>query len=582
MNFYIFDSKKNKHNEWLIAKDIFLKLFPIARLLKEFWWRQGLLSLFALIFIPLGLINPFLTQHLVDGPLMNKSMQGFVRIGFWMGCLSVLTMILQNSLTYWQGKVTARARETMTQKIYLMMTAMSLDFFRRTDRFANQSVMGPDGVEVAVQSLSLIPEIAIAFMNLAVKLFVVFLLDWRLGLIASLSPPLYAFQSIILARRNREMATVEREANLSYSKELGESLGNMDLVKAFRTEHYHIKRFNQALKRLSSLWVNNQRFAFYFGCASGLLKKVIDALPVLFASYLVTRGQLSLGQMTASLIYVSQFLTSTERLLDFVPRLDSMAVSVNVFTEFLKIKPRITESPNAKKINFKKAEIRLENISFRYLPEVPVLENISLMIPGGRWTGIKAPSGYGKTTMLNLILRIYDPDKGRILIDGMDIRDVKFESFYEQVSAVLQQTSLSRDTLWKCIAYDKENASMEEIREAAKMAGIHDQIMGFPEGYETSCGDSGLRLSHGQRQRVTIARALLRKPKFLVMDEAFGSVDRETEELIILEMKVKFPQMTVVVVSHHQSVLDHMDRVIDLTKVMVTRAEKVMEETAIL
>ncbi|GEM_PF-6233345 len=582
MHFDLFRTKKGGHNEWLVAKDTFLKLFPIVKLLKEFWFRQVLLSLVALIFIPLALLNPFFAARLVDGPLMNRSMNGFLRLGFWMGCISVVTMMLQNAFTYWQGRLAIDARETMTRKIYLALTAMSLDYFRRSDRYVNQSIMGADGVEVAVQGLSLIPEMGVALLNLAVKLVVVFYVDWRMGLIALLSPPLYAVQTLVLARRNREIATVEREATLGYSKELGESLGNMDLVKAYRTENYHVKKFNQALKRLSFLWVNNQRFALYFGCISGLLKKLIDAMPVLFASYLVTKGELSLGQMTASLLYVQQFLSSNEKLLDFIPKLDSMAVSVNVFTDFLKLKPRITESPRAKKVDFKEANIVIENLSFAYIPGVPVLQNMSLRIEGGRWTGIKAPSGYGKTTLINLLLRVYDSDEGRILIDGHDVREIKFEAFYEQVSAVLQQLSLSRDPLWKCIAYDKENASMEEIREAAKMAGIHDQIMGFPEGYETSCGDSGLRLSHGQRQRVTIARALLRKPKFLVMDEAFGSVDRETEESIILEMKGKFPQMTVVVVSHHQSVLDHMDRVIDLTKMTGTRTEKVIQETAVL
>lgn len=571
MHVDFFRTKKGGHNEWRVAKDTLLKLFPIVKLLREFWLRQTMLTLVALIFIPLGLLNPYLTGLVVDGPLMNRSMQGFLRLGFWMGCISIITLMLQNTLTYWQGRLAIDSREAITRKLYLALTAMSLDFFRRGDRYANQSILGSDGVEVAAQAMALIPEMAVAALNLAVKLIVVFCVDWRMGLIAMLSPPLYAVQTIVLARRNREIAKVEREATLHYSKELGESLGSMDLVKAYRTESYHIKRFNEALRRLSSLWTNNQRFALYFGCASGLLKKLIDAMPVLFASYLVTRGELSLGRMTTSLLYVQQFLSSNERLLDFIPRLDTMAVSVNVFIDFLKLKPRIIESPRARKVDFKKAHIVVEDLDFSYLPNVPVLQNINLRIEGGRWTGIKAPSGYGKTTLLNLILRVYDPDEGRVLIDGHDIRDIKFESFYEQVSAVLQQTFLSRDPLWKSIAYDKENASMDEIQSAARMAGIHEQIMGFPEGYETSCGDSGLRLSQGQRQRICIARALIRKPKLLVMDEAFGSVDKETEDRIVSEMKARFPEMTVIVVSHHQSILDKMDTVIDLTRAVSSK-----------
>lgn len=564
-------------SEWRIAKDTFFKLLPILKLTRGFWPRQGFLSLFSLIFIPLGLLNPYLTQMTVDGPLVNKSTHLLIQFGFWMGCVSLITMMLQNYLTYLQGKLAVDVREDVTRKIYAAITSMSLDFFRRSDRNVNQSIMGADGVEVAVQAITLVPDMAVSAVGALVKLAIVFFIDWRLGLIALLSPPLYAFQALVLARRNREIATVEREAVLSYSKELADSLGSMDLVKAFRTEKYHVKKFGLALRRLSSLWVNNQRFALYFGWGSGLLKKVIDALPIVFASYMVTRGTLSLGQMAASVLYISQFLAASGKLLDFIPKLDSMGVSVNVFTEFLKTKPSIAESPLAKKVTFAKTEITVENVSFAYTQGTPVLTNLSMTIEGGMWTGVKAPSGYGKTTLLNLILRVYDPDKGRICIDGHNIRDIKFESLYEQMSVVLQQTFLSRDPLWKCIAYDKEDATRDEIIEAARMAGIHEQIMGFPEGYETSSGDSGLRLSQGQRQRITIARALLRKPKLLIMDEAFGSVDEETEDLIIGEMKQKFPEMTVIVVSHHQSVLDKMDRVIDLAKIAGAKVEQAVE-----
>ena len=138
---------------------------------------------------------------------------------------------------------------------------------------------------------------------------------------------------------------------------------------------------------------------------------------------------------------------------------------------------------------------------------------------------------------------------------------------------------MTRDPIWKCIAYDKEDAARADIEEAAKIAGIHDQILGFPNGYEATCGEAGLNISQGQRQRLTIARALLRKPKILIMDEAFGSVDKETEDKIVSEMRAAFPRMTVIVVSHHDSILAKMDAVIDLTK--FSNSAEVLVEQAV-
>jgi ABC-type multidrug transport system fused ATPase/permease subunit len=564
--------RRHALGEFIVAKETFLKLYSIVRLVKKFWWRQGLLSAFALVFVFLALINPYLTQLTVDGPLMNRSVEGFLKFGFLMGCISLFTMILQNYLTFAQSKLAIEAREYMTSEVYVRLTGMSLDYFRGADRNANTSVTS-EGAEVATRGLSLLPEIVTTAISVTVKLVMVFWIDWRLGLIALLSPPLAAVQALFLARRNREVACVEREATLAYSKELSDSLGNIDLVKTFRTENYHIARFKRALNRLSLLWQDNQRFALYFGWASGILKKLIDGLPVFFASFLVARGSLSLGEMTAGIIYVSQFTAAHTKLIDFVPQLGSMAVSANVFMDFLKTNPSIVEAHDAKDVQFSKGEIQIENLSFAYLPKTPVLQNLSLVIQGGRWTGIKAPSGFGKTTLLNLIMRVYDPHAGRILIDGHDIRKITFKSLRSQINIVLQQAFLTRDPIWKCIAYDKEDATREEIMEAAKIAGIHHQIVSFPEGYETSCGDVGARLSQGQRQRIAIARSVLRKPKLLIMDEAFGSVDRETEDLIVQEMRSSFPSMTVVVVSHHQSILDKMDEVIDLTKIGCPREE---------
>ncbi len=566
MNLRRFFHRNFRISEWGIAKKTFFKLFKIAKTAREYWRGQAWISLIAFLLVPLSLFNPYLTKLIVDGPLMSKSTIEFLKYGFIMGVITLVTMIVTNYVQYRQARFSSEVSEVMTRKIYTRLTAFSLDFFRSSDRDRNHYILSGDGAGVVVWSMTFIPQSVIAMLTLIVRVGVVFVIDWRLGLAALLSPPFYLWKANLHARRNRIAARIQRGVNIAYSKELRESLGTMDVVKTFRTEDYHQKRVFGVLSRLTSVAQKNQRFEFLLNSFSGFMVKILDAVPMLIGVLLVTTSQITLGQLSATLIYVTQMIQAQSQLLELIPALASKSVSVNAFLDFMQKKPTITEAADAKEVDFAGADIVAKDISFSYISQLPVLESISLHIPGGRWTGIKAPSGYGKTTLLNLILRLYDVQGGSISIGGIDVRQIRSNCFRDQIAVVMQHQVFARDTLRRTIAYDKDDASLEQIRRAASFAGIDDFIMTLPEQYETQCGDAAARLSQGQRQRLMIARALLREPRILIMDEAFGSVDKETEDRIVADMRSHFPRMTVIVVSHHQSVLDKMDGVVDLTK----------------
>lgn len=552
-------------NEWRIANKTFAMAMRSLRLVPEFWLRQTYLSIFSICLIPLTLINPFLTQRVIDGPLMNKQSLEFLKFGFVIALMSIVIMLAQNLYTYLQNRFATNLRETVTKNLYNRLTAMSVDFFNDGDRSRNSAILSSDGVEVVVWALPFVANVGVLILTTFAKLGMVFYIDWRLGAIALISPPFYILRANILARRNREIASAEREAGLAYSKELSESLGNVNTMKSFRTEAYHTKRFNQALNKLSNLWSSNHRFAFIFGGASGLMTKILDGLPVFVASLLVTQGQLSIGQLSAAMIFISQFVAAQSQLIELIPELNLKSVSVNTLNEFLEKRPTIIESPMAKEVDFSNAEISIENIDFSYTPQIPVIKNFSCKFKPGTWTGIKAPSGYGKTTLVHLILRLYDVKKGAIKINGVDIKHIKFVSFADQIATVPQAAFIPNQSLEKCILYDREDISHEEVRESARLAGIDDFIMSLPEGYNTTCGDAAVRLSQGQRQRIIIARALLRKPKILIMDESFNALDKNTEYKIFDELKTALLETTVIIISHHPSILDRMDEVIDMT-----------------
>lgn len=554
-------------SEWDGARRTLSKMGSILSFVRECWGRQALITAAAFILVPIGLINPYLTQLAVDGPLLNRSVGQLIRYGFLMGAVSLATLLVHHWVTYLQNRFATELRETITQKMYRRLTSFSLDFFRSTNRERNHNILGGDGVDVVVWSLSFVSQTTIVILTYVSRVAMVFWIDWRMGCLVLAAVPFYLLKANILARKNRIVGRVEREAGLAYGKELRDSLGTVDVMKTYRTEDYHTQRVFGALRRATEIRKKDHRFELFFGSLSSFAIKALDGIPVLVGALLVASGHLTLGQLSAALLYVNQAVVAQSEFIELIPQLAGRSVAVNAFTDFMKKKPTVTEAPDAVDVDFRGADIRIEDVSFAYLPNLPVLEGVTCRIRSGRWTGIQAPSGYGKTTLLNLILRLYDVQSGRILIGERDVRGITFQSFASQTGIVLQQMFFTRDTIRHVIAYDREEATLAEVREAARLAGIDDFVMTLPRGYETSCGDAASRLSHGQRQRLLIARALLRKPKLLIMDEAFGSVDEATEDRIVSEMKSHFPEMTVLVVSHHSSVLRRMDEVIDLTRV---------------
>jgi ATP-binding cassette subfamily B protein len=234
--------------------------------------------------------------------------------------------------------------------------------------------------------------------------------------------------------------------------------------------------------------------------------------------------------------------------------------------EVLDTEPEVRDAPNAQPLTEVKGEIILENVSFGYEKHHLVLHEVSLHIRPGEMIGLVGPSGSGKTTLINLICRFYDPTRGRILLDGKDLREVRMQDLRRHIGVVLQDNFLFPGTIRENIAYARPDATLEEIIEAAKAANAHDFIMRFPDGYDTWVGERGHRLSGGERQRIAIARAILRNPQILILDEATASVDTETERLIQEALERLVQNRTTIAIAHRLSTLRNADRIIVLER----------------
>ncbi|MFQ3611729.1 MAG: ABC transporter ATP-binding protein, partial [Fimbriimonadales bacterium] len=280
----------------------------------------------------------------------------------------------------------------------------------------------------------------------------------------------------------------------------------------------------------------------------------------------VLEGNFELGKLVAFLSYIGMLfgpLSIITNIMDWASR--TVTAAERVF-EILDTEPEVSDKPDAKPLTEVKGEIVLENVSFGYEKHHLVLHEINLHIRPGEMIGLVGPSGSGKTTLINLICRFYDPTRGRILLDGVDLRDLKMQDLRQHISVVLQDTFLFPGTIRDNIAYARPNATQEEIIAAAKAANAHDFIMRFPDGYDTWVGERGHRLSGGERQRIAIARAILRNPQILILDEATASVDTETERLIQEALERLVQNRTTIAIAHRLSTLRNADRIIVLER----------------
>jgi ATP-binding cassette subfamily B protein len=280
----------------------------------------------------------------------------------------------------------------------------------------------------------------------------------------------------------------------------------------------------------------------------------------------VLNGSFELGTLVAFLSYIGMLfgpLSIITNIMDWASR--TVTAAERVF-EVLDTEPEVRDAPNAQPLTEVKGEIILENVSFGYEKHHLVLHDINLHIRPGEMIGLVGPSGSGKTTLINLICRFYDPTRGRILLDGKDLREIRMQDLRRHIGVVLQDNFLFPGTIRENIAYARPDATLEEIIEAAKAANAHDFIMRFPDGYDTWVGERGHRLSGGERQRIAIARAILRNPQILILDEATASVDTETERLIQEALERLVQNRTTIAIAHRLSTLRNADRIIVLER----------------
>ena len=365
-----------------------------------------------------------------------------------------------------------------------------------------------------------------------------------------------------------EMNRLESQAN-GYAID---GLLNYETVKYFQNEDYELRRYDQTLNQWEDAAVRSQSTMSLLNFGQGAIIAVGVTLLMVFAAKGVVDGQLTLGDLVLVNTMMLQLFLPLGFLGVIYRALRYALVDMDQVFRLLSLEPEIRDAPDARELTIREATLSFDRVSFAYQPERPVLRDISFRIEHGQKVAVVGPSGAGKSTLARLIFRFYDVDKGRIAIDGQDIRRVTQRSLRRSIGIVPQDPVLFNDSILQNLRYARPDASRQEIEAAARMADIHDFIVSLPDGYDTIVGERGLKLSGGEKQRIAIARVVLKNPAIMIFDEATSSLDSHSERNILGALEKVSRQRTTLVIAHRLSTI------IDAHHILVMDNGRIVEQ----
>ena len=480
--------------------------------------------------------------------------------------LSIIRGTLSFFQTYLGEAVSQFVSYDLRNQFYDHVQRLSFSFHDRnhTGNLMSRAITDVENIRMFVNmGIVRTPYFALLFVVVAIILL---RMDWRLGLVGISFMPFVAIQSGFARLRMRRAWLKIQDMMAELNTVLQENLTGMRVVKAFASEEFEQEKYNDKSREVSSavivaeqLRVSNSSFTLFSF-------QIALALILWFGGSRVINGDMTIGELAAFVFYM-QILAMPVRMSGMIVNSYARAASEGQrLFEILDLKSEIEESEDAMEMPRTEGYVRFENVTFSYDEGKPVLKNINLEVKPGQVIALLGAPGSGKSSLVNLLPRFYDVDSGRVTIDGIDVRDVDLESLRRNIGMVQQDVFLFTTTLRENISYGDENAPLERVHDAAKVAQLYDHISSLEEGFETVIGERGSTLSGGQRQRMSIARAVLLDPPVLILDDSTSSVDASTEEQIRLAMEEVMQGRTTFIIAHRLSTVHRADHIIVLDK----------------
>ncbi len=463
---------------------------------------------------------------------------------------------------YFTQVISQRVAYDLRNHLYDHLQGLSFAYFDKaqTGQLMSRATVDIEAVRAFI-SMGLLQILQTAFLTVGIS-YLLISLDWRLALMTLAFVPLMAYRAILTSRRLRPVWLKVQQMIAYLGTTLQESLTGVRIVKSFAQEESEDKKFADDSKKLYDVQIDAAKIVAFNTPLMVFLIGAPTALVLWYGGRQVIAGNLTIGGVVQFIMYLGM-LAMPIRALGMVTNMYSRSMSAGErILEILDTKSQVRDKPDALVLDKLKGQVAFEDVSFSYAENAPALHSINFSVQPGQLVALVGASGSGKSTIINLILRFYDVSGGRITMDGIDIRDISLASLRKNIGTAQQDVFLFSTTIRNNIAYGMPDATLEQVIAAAKAAQIHDFIMSLPDGYETWVGERGHTLSGGEKQRVTIARAILKNPSILILDEITSSVDAETERLIRRAVDELIKGRTTFIISHRLPIITNADLIL--------------------
>ena len=547
----------------ILKSEDFLMVKKLKKYIKKYYLLIILNMILAMVSSIVSVSPLILVKRLVDQGILGSNEKDILYAAGGMICLAVIGAVL----IYWNGIlsviISSSIYKNITDDLYVKIQSLDMEYFSRTKvgELMIKVLNDPSNVNyLIIESFNMVSEVFRA----VVCLIIAFYKDWKLTLGVLVIAPILMVTVKRYSKKLKKSGRARQEATGILNSKLQETLSGIRVIKAFTMEKEEIKDFKKKSMELKRVALKSARYTSKSSAISEAINYIMVAMLLMFGGFRVLRGNhFTTGDFITIVGAISSMYTPVKRAISRYNEISMNIPSIGRIFEILDVVPEIADAPECVKFEEFRSDVTFENVDFRYKDnDEKILKNINLVAKKGETVALVGNSGGGKSTLVNLIPRFFDVDAGEISIDGINVKDYKIKSLRKKIGIVPQETFLFGGTVLENIRYGNQQASVEEVIEAAKKANAHEFIEKLEQGYETEIGERGVKLSGGQKQRISIARAILENPQILILDEATSALDNESEQLVQDALEKLMKGKTTFVIAHRLSTIINSDKIV--------------------